>query len=455
MHVLILGARAPACLEWARVFRAAGWRVTAGDSLLWPVTRFSNAIHDYLRLPEPRPDPAGWIDALAREVEARGIDLVLPTCEESFYLSHGRERIPARVVVPPFPLMHELHHKGRFAEMVKDWAVEAPETHVLASRDDLDSFIQTSFPPRWESSPAGLRNPGAQALPLPTSPASGGGVRPLPAGGEGRDGKNRAEEQTHGVSLEPGDQPLDSPLGGNEEQGWVFKPAYSRFANRTLLRPSAEQLRAITPTPDQPWVAQRFAAGREHCSYSLLVEGRLTAHACYHPRYRVGRGSGIWFEPTDPAPIRAFLERFGAETGYTGQVAFDFIELADGSCRVIECNPRATSGVHFFDDQPEQLVAALLGADGVLTPTPEPRQVALAMLLFATHKHGFDRRFWRDWRAARDVVARPGDRGPLPAQIPGLLEIVGRALSRRCGLLAAATADSEWNGQSLDTPPCA
>lgn len=383
MHVLILGARAPACLEWARVFRAAGWRVSVGDSLLWPVTRFSNALHDYVHLPEPRPDPAGWVDALAREVETRDIDLVLPTCEEAFYLSHGRERIPARVIVPPFELMHELHHKGRFAQMVKGWAVATPETHLLESADAARAFTAR-----------------------------------------------------------------------HDTGEWVFKPAYSRFANRAMIRPTPEQVLAITPTPEQPWIAQRFAAGREHCSYSLLTNGRLTAHACYHPRYRVGRGSGIWFEPTTPAPIRAYLERFGAATGYTGQVAFDFIELADGSYRVIECNPRATSGVHLFDDQPEHLVAALLGADGVLTPTPAPRQVALAMLLFAVHKHGFDGRFWRDWLAARDVVTRPGDRGPLPAQIPGLLEIVGRAVTRRCGLLAAATADSEWNGQSLETPPC-
>ncbi|MBL8417679.1 MAG: hypothetical protein JNN31_05535 [Dechloromonas sp.] len=383
MHVLILGARAPACLEWARVFRSAGWQVSAGDSLRWPVTRFSSAIHDYVRLPEPRPDPAGWVNALTREVTVRGINLVLPTCEESFYLAHGRDRIPARVIVPPFELMHELHHKGRFAAKVKDWPVEAPETHPLDSNESVRRFA------------AGL-----------------------------------------------------------DTRDWVFKPAYSRFANRTLLRPSAEQLGTITPTPEQPWIAQRFAAGREHCSYSLLVDGRLTAHACYHPRYRVGRGSGIWFEPTDPAPIRAFLERFGAETGYTGQAAFDFIELADGSCRVIECNPRATSGVHLFDDQPRALVDALLGADGVLRPTSEPRQVALAMLLFAIHKHGLERRFWRDWKSARDVVARPGDRGPLPAQIPGLVEIISRAIVRRCGLLAAATADSEWNGQALDTPPC-
>jgi len=41
MHVLILGARAPACLEWARAFDEAGWTVSVGDSLGQPLSRFS------------------------------------------------------------------------------------------------------------------------------------------------------------------------------------------------------------------------------------------------------------------------------------------------------------------------------------------------------------------------------------------------------------------------------
>ena len=377
MHVLILGARAPASLEWARAFSFAGWRVTVGDSLRWPLARFSNASQGYLRLPEPRTDHGGLIEALCAAVKMCGVDLVLPTCEEAFYLAYARDVIPCKVMVSDFELMHRLHHKGWFAKMIQGWQVEAPETHLLEAQGDLAAF-------------------------------------------------------TH---------PSD----------WVFKPAYSRFANRTLLRPRWEELHSIRPTQEQPWVAQRYVVGREHCSFSLLVEGRLTAHACYHPRYRVGRGSGIWFEPTDPPAIRAFLERFGAETTYTGQVAFDYIETADGHCYAIECNPRATSGVHLFDDQPLALVKALLGAEGVLMPTSVPRQVALAMLLFAAYKHGLNSQFWRDYWNARDVIARPRDRSPLLAQIPGLLEVVGRAISRQCGLLAAATADSEWNGQPLDT----
>jgi hypothetical protein len=378
-HVLVLGARAPACLEWARAFRAAGWRVTVADSLHWPLARASRSAHGFLRLPEPRREPARWIDALAQAVRERGIDLVLPTCEEVFYLAHGRARIPCRVLTSGFELLHRLHHKGWFADMTRGWPVQAPATRLLRSAQDLEPLRATS-------------------------------------------------------------------------RDWVFKPAYSRFASRTLIRPAPQRLAGVQPSEAQPWVAQRFVAGREHCSYSLLVDGRLTAHTCYHPRYRVGRGSGIWFEPTDPAPVRALVERFGAETGYTGQVAFDLIEAADGSCQVIECNPRATSGVHLLGHQPAALVAALLGeAPALLVSDGQPRAVALAMLLFGAPRHGLRRHFWRDFRQASDVVTRPGDRALLAAQGLGLAEVAGRALARRIGLLQAATADIEWDGQALDS----
>ncbi len=384
MHVLILGARAPACLEWARVFAASGWQVTVADSLRWPVARYSRAAQHYLRLPEPRTNPDAWIAALRDAVQTRAIDLLLPTCEEVFYLGYGLERIPCRVATMPLAALQPLHHKYLFARMTQGWSVAAPESHLLESAADVANFAASS-------------------------------------------------------------------------EAWVFKPAYSRFANRTLIRPEREQLLRIQPTPQQPWVAQRYVAGREHCSYSLLVNGKLTAHACYHPRYRVGRGSGIWFEPTDPPAIRAFVEQFGQATGYHGQVAFDFIETDDGQCYVLECNPRATSGVHLFDDQPEALVKALLGegGDSVLTPTSTPRMVALAMLLFALPRHGLSRAFWQDFASARDVIVRAGDWQPLLAQLPGLLEITGRAVTRRRGLLAAATADIEWDGQPMQESSCA
>lgn len=376
MHVLILGARAPACLEWARAFNTAGWRVTTGDSMRWPVSRFCKASNHYIRLPEPRTRTTDWLEAIRLAVIRHQIDLVLPTCEEAFYLAYGQAQLPCKVLTSDFELMHRLHHKGRFAELVRGWPVQTPETRLLQTPVAPGQFANST--------------------------------------------------------------------------DWVFKPAYSRFARQTLLQPAQHQLRTISPTAQQPWVAQRFVAGQEHCSFSLLVNGKLTAHAVYKPRYRVGRGSGIWFEPVDAHPIKAFVEHLGANTGYTGQIAFDYIQDCDGTFHVLECNPRATSGVHLFDDQGTALVNALLGANTLLTPSTRPRQVALAMLLFAAPRNALRRQFWRDFREARDVTTRPEDIGPLMAQIPALAEIIWRALRGRYGLLAAATADIEWDGLPME-----
>ena len=304
MHVLILGARAPAALEWARAFDACGWRVTVADSLAWPLARASRAAHAFVRLPEPRTQPGAWIEALRGHVLREGVDWVLPTCEEVFYLAHGRAHLPCAVATSDFALLHALHDKHRFAQASAAWPIAAPPTQRLDST-------------------AALRALAPQA------------------------------------------------------RDWVFKPVYSRFASRTRIQPSADALRAIVLTPDQPWVAQRFVAGREHCSFSLLTGGRLMAHAVYRPRHRVGRGSGIWFEVDDPPAVRDFVEHFGRATGYSGQVGFDFIEGADGRWHVLECSPRATSGVHLFDDQPQALVSALLGEAVAPPPTPAPRMVAL------------------------------------------------------------------------------
>lgn len=382
MRVLILGARAPACLEWARAFGQAGWTVTVADSLAQPLSRFSRAAEHFVRLPEPRHDPEAWIEALAVVIRQQAIDLLLPTCEEVFYLAHGLERLRplCRVFTSGFELLHRLHHKGDFAAMTEGWAVAAPPTQVLHD-------------------PAAL-----QAL-------------------------------------------------AAEHDALVFKPAYSRFASQTLIRPSLAQLAKVRPSAEAPWVAQRFVPGQEYCSFSVLVDGQLRAHSSYQPRYRVGRGSGIYFHSCAPAPIRAFLEQFGQATGYTGQVGFDFIEDQHGRFHVLECNPRATSGVHLFDDQREQLVAALgIETGTALQATLEPRMIALAMLLLAAPQRALSREFWHDYRQARDVIVQDGDRGPLTAQVLSLAEIIGRALTRRCGLLAASTADIEWNGQPLGAP---
>lgn len=378
MHILILGARAPVSLEWARSFAEMGWTVSMADSLHFPLSRFSNACHHYYPLPEPKGNTAKWIDTLVGIVRTHGVDVVLPTCEEVFYLSYGLPQLSPHctVVTSDFDLLHQLHHKYQFANMTKGWNVAAPETRLVESIEELSLYKSA-------------------------------------------------------------------------EKLMVLKPAYSRFASQTLIKPTPRQWEQVHPTRAHPWVIQDFIKGKEHCSLSLLVKGHVTAHACYHPQYRVGMGAGMYLKQTMPQEVLAFVQRFGVETGYTGQVGFDFIESEDGMFYVLECNPRGTSGVHLFGESPDRLCEALLmRPTEPFFPRSGPKMVGLAMIVSAPLL-GWDRTFWKDFYKAKDVIGVEGDSMPLWIQPLCLAEICLRALKKRTSLLEAATEDIEWNGQLL------
>lgn len=383
MHVLILGARAPVCLEWARAFRAANWEVTVADSMRWPLSRWSVATDRYVRLPEPRVDSRLWADSLLEVIKANRVDLVMPTCEEVFYLAYWADYLPCRVLTVGLPTLDELHHKYRFSRVIANLCVNTPESHLVRSARELSAWAER----------------------------------------EGR---------------------------------WVLKPAYSRFASRTLVCPDKHALNRVRPTDDDPWVAQRFIEGQEFCSWSFLLDGKVQAHCAYEPRYRVGAGAGVWLSIIASEHIENFVAQFGAMTGYTGQIGFDFIQDVNGRYWVIECNPRATSGVHMFYDQLGGLAGPISGKAGgaPVKPDRRPQMIAFAMLLFVAPKKVFSKAFWRDYRAADDVIIRGGDWRPVVAQLLGLFEIVWRAVRRRSCLRAAATADIEWNGEELGRRSC-
>ena len=383
MNVLILGARAPAALEWSRAFTSYGWRVYAADSLLAPITRSSASVRKYFRLPEPKTYPDAWISSIINIVKNQKINLILPTCEEVFYLSWGQDLIRAacpqcEIFTSDFSLLNKTHHKGHFSLLTKGWKVEVPETHILENIEQIKTLIS-----------------------------------------------NPAE--------------------------WVLKPAYSRFATQTLIKPNEKELQSIKATSQYPWVGQRFIYGKEYCSFSVLNKGKVTAHACYHPSYRVGRGSGIYFEVENPPDILQFVQQFGADTKYTGQVGFDFIQDANDKFFVLECNPRATSGIHLFGDNPDDIVEAVINThhQKMVHPSKDSRMLTLAMLSLSAPKLLSRKTFWQDFQKARDVIGRRNDLAPILFQGLSLIEVLIRAFMRRTSLLSGATADIEWDGHDI------
>jgi predicted ATP-grasp superfamily ATP-dependent carboligase len=234
--------------------------------------------------------------------------------------------------------------------------------------------------------------------------------------------------------------------------GLVLKPVYSRFASRTLILPTIKQaFSTLTFDPAFPWVAQEFVSGTQLCTYSLVHHGRLTAHSAYRSEFMAGQGATIAFQHVDhPAAFR-WVKTFVEATQFTGQIAFDFIETPDGKLYALECNPRATSGVHLLASHPRFADAFLDPTlDCIMPSDQKSSMLSTAMLVYglpASLRQGQFSKWLKTMLASRDAIFNWND--PLPAllQARSILHYV--SLARREGIspLEASTFDIEWNGE--------
>jgi hypothetical protein len=193
--------------------------------------------------------------------------------------------------------------------------------------------------------------------------------------------------------------------------------------------------------------------------------GRVAAHCAYvHPQ-TIEHAGGIVFESVaDPDTLRA-TERLVAATGYHGQLGLDFRRSGD-QLVALECNPRATAGVHLMSDQ--DFVGALVDpkAGMRLVPAGVRRMYAAAVVRdLLLH--------WRNARAdlallrssTRDIYGEAGDRWPALYQVLSYGIVLryrqasarrsDRSLDRRAtgrrgtSLVAAYFAGLRWDGTAI------
>jgi predicted ATP-grasp superfamily ATP-dependent carboligase len=228
-------------------------------------------------------------------------------------------------------------------------------------------------------------------------------------------------------------------------QAVVFKPEYSRFATQTIMNPKRlNDLQTLDASRERSWVAQTFINGRQICTYSVAHHGHIAAHCAYATEFKVGRGSTIAFQAIEHPQSEAWVKTFVEKYGFTGQIAFDFIETAAGEVFAIECNPRAISGVHLFD---ESLVDALCNQTAeIIRPVPQKAvAVWLALLLYGWQSAPSLKKWLQRLSASHDVIYDRADWRPFFAQFSMFVYML--SLSRREGvnLIEATTFDIEWN----------
>jgi hypothetical protein len=378
--VIVTGARAPSALHLARVFHEAGHRVVLADTFFYPMARATRMKDRYARLPSPRRGLSEYSAAVEALVVREAPDLVVPTCEEVFFLAAVRDLrgVGIPLFAPHFDLLAKVHNKADFAELATGLGADPPLTLRCQCSEDLSR--------------------------------------------------------------------LQAPT-----QSLVFKPVWSRFGSRVLIRPSEAEVAKLRPTQADPWVAQSYLPGEEISAYAVGLEGRLLAFQSYRPTYRVGQGAGVAFEAVDVPAARCFVSGLISRLNWTGQISFDFRRDEEGDLHVIECNPRTTSGVHYFGPG-DGLARSFL--DGAVTQASfaGAMTLPLAMLAYglpyAWHRDGLAQ-WWRDFAGMQDISSWPGDRNLLLSQLRALGEIVLRALREGRGLVEASVRDIEWDGEPL------
>ena len=379
LNILLSGGRAPATLELARAIHKAGHTVFMAESLRGHLSQPSNAVAKNFYVPPPRQQTSAFIDALKNIIIENRISLLIPTCEESFYIAMGSDELPCAVFVESFNKLNQLHNKWSFVINAVANDLYAPETMLIKNRDDLyHTYAQ------WRD--------------------------------------------------------------------LVLKPVYSRFAEQTMVRPTLKlALSTLKFDAASPWVAQEYISGRKYFTYSICHNGHITAHATYPSTFTARRNAAIVFQHVDHPAIFKWVKAFVEKNQYTGQIGFDFIETQDGQLSVLECNPRATSGVHLLASHPE-FVEALLNPDlNCITPIDHQSHMLSTPML--THglptalKNGQFRSWLKTFLSSDDVIVNFSD--PLPAllQFRSILSHLTSALKNRISPFEAATFDTEWNGE--------
>ncbi|HEX8309399.1 MAG TPA: hypothetical protein VF645_13365 [Allosphingosinicella sp.] len=135
-RILVTGARAPVALDLARSFRAAGCEVALADSVRPFAASLSQPRFEILRLPPPRREFGAFRTRL--RALAGGYDLVVPTCEEVFWLAAAAELDgwTDRLFAPSSASLRALHSKVDFPALAREAGVAAPATWTIASPGD-------------------------------------------------------------------------------------------------------------------------------------------------------------------------------------------------------------------------------------------------------------------------------------------------------------------------------
>jgi hypothetical protein len=228
----------------------------------------------------------------------------------------------------------------------------------------------------------------------------------------------------------------------------VVKPVHSCSGRGVRILAGGADL--PPPSPDAPAIVQRFVAGDEFSSCSIAHDGRIASTVIYRAAQKSG-SVAVVFERVEHAAIDDWIRRFVAAERWTGFIAFDIVVDAGGVPWGIECNPRATSGLHFW--RRDEIARAVLDPGYAPGLRAEARlqqfYPALTETQMSLFRGGPFAANLRRLLTTRDVSWEWRDPLPFLTMTYTSWPIIRMAMARGVPFGEVATLDVGWYGPSM------
>ena len=385
--VLLTLGRLPKALDIARSFQAAGWRVIIAEPFGWHLTGLSRAVAKSFTVPAPNDGAEAYLSALLDLITAESVSLIVPISEETMHVAALHERLPDGVTLlcPSQDKLLALHDKWTFIEVAKSVGLPVPETALLGT-PEAEELVA--------SGPVVVKD---------RLGASGAHVQFVEQGGA--------------LPTRPG-AIVQRRLNGRE------------VSSLTMIRPRDGAVR--------------------HGSGSVRERSDGGETVSYRPVIRDGTVSTVFerLEDNDPdhQAVLDYIRTFSQVFSGTSFCGFDFIIGEDGRAVAFECNPRANSGLHFW--QTADIAGALLDPD--FRPRFKPKRLLQQLYPTLTLWWG-SLGTWPRYRQIAKALFSATDvswswRDPLPfiLQTPATWPILKQAIFEGRPLGKAAIVDIGW-----------
>lgn len=143
-RILFTGGRSPATLALLRLFGQEGHHCYVAESLQPNLAGHSRFCSGNFTVPPPRQEPQAFVSGLKEILKREKIDWLIPTCEESFYVSRFQRELQAegcQVFSASSDLMTHLHSKYQFNQLLRTLKLPAPLSERLESPEALKAQL--------------------------------------------------------------------------------------------------------------------------------------------------------------------------------------------------------------------------------------------------------------------------------------------------------------------------